>query len=66
MRVHSACRQWLGAMGDAGLATTDPVNDMAEIEPCAIMVATVPVLAGQAGDGQHRLFSVCAEKQRFQ
>lgn len=53
-------------MGDAGLATTDLVDDMAEIKPRATMVATAPVLAGQAGDGQHCLFSVCAEKQRFQ
>lgn len=50
--------QCLGAVGDAGLATINPVDELAEDKPRAIMAAAVPVLAGWAGDRQHLLFCV--------
>ena len=58
--------QCLGAVADAGLATTDPVDETAEDKTRTITAATVPVRAGWAGDGQHLLLCVCAEKHRFQ
>lgn len=65
-RVYSACKQRLGAVGNARLATTHSADELAEDKPRAITAAAVPVLAGWAGDGQHLLLCVCAEKHCFQ
>jgi len=46
-------------VGDAGLAATGPVAEVAEDKPRTMAAAAVPVLAGWAGDGQH-LCSLCA------